>query len=167
MNSTTSIVVEKMIKYFGDDVLRINHALKVYGFAYCIARNEKLSDNDIFIVDIVALLHDIGIVEAERKYNSSNGTYQEIEGPAVALNLLSSEIIDDKTLERICFIIGNHHSYLKIDRLDFQVIVEADFLVNIYEEEMSKHSIESVRDKYFKTKTGISILESIYLNQAK
>ncbi len=151
-----------MINYFGHDVRRINHALKVYGFASCIARRENLTDNEVLIVEVTAILHDIGIVEAEKKYNSSTGKYQEIEGPAIARDILSEVDIDTEILERICFIIGNHHSYQNIDRKDFQIIVEADFLVNIYEDEITKHSIESIRDKYFKTKTGISIIESIY-----
>lgn len=158
----TDRIIEKMINYFGHDVRRINHALKVFGFASCISRREDLSDNEILIVEITAILHDIGIVEAEKKYNSSIGKYQEIEGPAIAREILSGVEIDTKTLERICFIIGNHHSYQNIDSEDFQIIVEADFLVNIYEDGMTKHSIESIRDKYFKTKTGLSIIESIY-----
>ena len=162
MNNITTTIIEKMIQYFGTDVRRINHALKVYGFARCIAQKEKLTENELFIVDIVAILHDIGIIEAEKKYNSSNGKYQEIEGPAIAKNMLSDQHIDTTTIDRICFIIGNHHSYQKIDNMDFQVIVEADFLVNIYEDEMKKHSIENIRNKYFKTQTGIAIIQSMY-----
>lgn len=66
MNNITTTIIEKMIQYFGTDVRRINHALKVYGFARCIARKEKLTENELFIVDIVAILHDIGIIEAEK-----------------------------------------------------------------------------------------------------
>ncbi|NLM67345.1 MAG: HD domain-containing protein [Enterococcus sp.] len=163
MNNTVGNIIEKMIRYFGTDVRRINHALKVFGFASCIARKEKLTDNEILIVDIVAILHDIGILEAEKKYNSSGGKYQEIEGPAIAREILSDEDLNLKTLDRICFIIGSHHSYQKIDGLDFQIVVEADFLVNIYEDEMTKHTIDSVRNKYFRTQTGRSMIESIYL----
>lgn len=155
--------IQKMIEYFGCDARRINHALKVYGFADCIARRENLSDNDIFIVDIAAILHDIGIKEAEKKYNSSSGHYQEIEGPTIAQELLSEINLKKETLDRICFLIGNHHSYQKIDGLDFQILVEADFLVNIYEDEMSRLSINSIRKKYFKTPTGISMIERMYL----
>jgi hypothetical protein len=160
----TDSIVEKMIRYFGTDIRRINHALKVAGFAGCIARREKLSENELRIVDITAILHDIGIHEAERKYNSSSGTYQEIEGPAIARELLSDEDLDSTTLDRICFIIGHHHSYPKIDGVDFQIIVEADFLVNIDEDEIKRHSVESIRSKYFKTNTGLSMLESMYLS---
>ena len=163
MDDVIARVIEKMIKYFGTDVRRINHALKVYGFANCIARNEKLSANDAFCVDIAAILHDIGIVEAEMKYNSTSGCYQEMEGPAVARKIVENEMLDDKMLDRICYIIGNHHSYQNIDGIDFQIIVEADFLVNIHEDEMSDQAIHSIRDKYFKTQTGISLIDGIYM----
>ncbi len=152
-----------MIKYFGTDTRRINHALKVYGFATCIADREGLTDNELLIVDIAAIIHDIGIKEAEKKYNSSNGHYQEIEGPAVALELLADLDIDEKTLDRICFLIGNHHSYHKIDGIDFQILVEADFLVNIFEDEIPNHSIANIRKNYFKTEAGISMIESMYI----
>jgi len=161
-NVMTDRIIDKMIRYFGTDVRRINHALKVYGFASCIARREKLSDNEILIVDITAILHDIGIKEAEKKYHSNSGHYQEIEGPSIARDLLSEINLDIEILDRICFIIGHHHSYQKIDGLDFQILVEADFLVNIHEDELSRHSIESIQKKYFKTQSGISMIESIY-----
>jgi HD superfamily phosphodiesterase len=159
----TDKIIGKMINYFGHDIRRINHALKVYGFASCIVRKENLKDDEIFIVETTAILHDIGIVEAEKKYNSSIGKYQEIEGPGIAKEILSDFDIHPNALERICFIIGNHHSYQNIDGIDFQIIVEADFLVNIYEDDITKKSIESIRNNYFKTKTGISIIESVYI----
>lgn len=152
-----------MIRYFGDDTRRINHALKVYGFASCISGRENLSEKEKNIIEIAAILHDIGIKQAEKKYNSSAGKYQEIEGPAIAREILSEVEIDRDIVDRICYIIGNHHSYQKIDGADFQIIVEADFLVNIFEDGIAKYSIESVRDKYFKTKTGLSLIDIMYL----
>jgi len=155
-------VIYKMIDYFGDDAKRINHALKVYGFASCIARSEKLSASQIMVVDIAAILHDIGIKEAERKYNSSGGKYQEIEGPAIAMELLRDEGLEKGIVDRILYIIGHHHTYNMVDGTDFQILVEADFLVNIFEDGMSAHSIESIRTKHFKTNTGISLINRIY-----
>lgn len=159
----TGVTIQKMIHYFNGDVKRINHALKVYGFASGIARRENLTENQTLIVDIAAVLHDIGIKEAEKKYNSSNGRYQEIEGPAVAQALLKGMKLENITVNRILFLIGNHHSYEKIDGVDFQVLIEADFLVNIFEDKLSKSLIENIRRKYFKTNSGIFMIESMYL----
>ena len=65
-------------------------------------------------------------------------------------------------IERVYFLIGNHHSYSKIEGLDFQILVEADFLVNIFEDELNKKMLASIREKYFKTMTGKMLLETIY-----
>ncbi len=156
-------VMQEMIQYFGQDVRRINHALKVYGFAGCIAGGKNLNAQEALVVDLAAILHDIGIREAERKHHSNSGHYQEIEGPAIARSILSGKDLDNETIERVCFIIGHHHSYQKIDGPDFQILVEADLLVNIHEDSMEKHSAERIRKQYFKTHTGISMIESMYL----
>lgn len=156
-------ISDEMIKYFNHDVQRINHALKVYSFCSTIGGQQKLNPDDKLIVDLAGILHDIGIKEAERKYNSPAGPYQEKEGPAIAREILSKYDIDEKIIDRVCYIVGHHHSYSKIDGTDFQILVEADFLVNIYEDAMEKSAVESIRSKYFKTAAGTTILECMYL----
>lgn len=151
-----------MMEYFGSDVPRINHALKVYGFASTICSSENLNAKTIEIIEIASILHDIGIHESVKKYGSSIGKYQEIEGPPIARVILEKLNIPDFVIERVCFLIGNHHSYSKIDGLDFQILVEADFLVNIFEDEMNTETIEIIRDKYIKTKTGNSLIRIMY-----
>ena len=71
--------------------------------------------------------------------------------------------IEAEVIDRVCFIVGNHHSYNKIDDKDFQILVEADFLVNIYEEDMDKSSVSSIRDKYFTTAAGTELLTNMYI----
>lgn len=157
-----SKVLNKMILYFGQDIKRVNHALKVFGYAKTISGNELISDKYRVVVELAAILHDIGIKEAERKYNSAAGKYQEMEGPAIAEELIPAEGIEESIIKRVCFLVGNHHSYHKIDGTDFQILVEADFLVNIEEEAMESESIKSIKEKYFKTATGQKILESLH-----
>lgn len=152
----------KMINYFDTDIRRINHALKVYSFAKTLGELEGLSKEHQDILECAALLHDIGIKEAERKYQSTSGKYQELEGPAIASTLLEEYPIEEKALERICFLIAHHHSYQCIDQLDFQILVEADFLVNICEDEMNDHQIKTIVEKYFKTINGTQMIKSCY-----
>ena len=151
-----------MIEYFGNDILQINHTLKVYGFASTICRSETANRDTIDIIEVAAVLHDIGIPVSEKKYNSSAGKYQEIEGPPIARKMLEKLEVKQEIIERVCFLIGNHHSYSKIEGLDFQILVEADFLVNIFENELNKKMLASIREKYFKTKTGNMLLETMY-----
>ncbi|MBP2034177.1 HD superfamily phosphodiesterase [Clostridium algifaecis] len=163
MSNLSCYIIKKMILYFGNDIKRINHALKVYGFSKTIGELEGLNKTDMLILELAAILHDIGIKESERKYNSSAGNYQEIEGPPVARKLLKQINLDNTIVDRICFLIGNHHSYNKIDKIDLQILIESDFLVNAYEDNMKKCDIEHMDTKYFKTSTGKELLNSIYL----
>lgn len=163
MKNNINDILIAMIKYFGNDVRRINHALKGYAFSKSIGEKEGLREEELYILEVASILHDIGIKVSEEKYNSSAGNYQEIEGPGVARELLCLFQLEEKILDRICFLIGNHHSYSKIDQLDFQILVEADFLVNIYEDNIEKKNIAIVKERYFKTYTGIEYLTSMYL----
>lgn len=163
MSQLSGLVMKKMIEYFDGDVRRINHAIKVYGFAKSIGELEGIAGEKLDILETAAILHDIGIKLSEIKYSSSAGKYQEIEGPPVARDILKEFDPDSAFTERVCYLIGNHHSYGKIDGVDFQILVEADFLVNIFEDGMERSQIETICRKYFKTATGTRILESMYL----
>ena len=155
-------IMNDMIRYFHNDVRRINHALKVYDFARLIAHESGIDKETRLVIKIAALLHDIGIKEAERKYHSSASRYQEEEGPAVARTILEPYHLNAKTLDRICYIIGNHHTYTKIDGIDFQILVEADFIVNIYEDEMKPEVVRSIKNRIFKTEAGTKLVETLY-----
>lgn len=157
-----SKILRKMIVYFENDVKRVNHAIKVYGFAKTICGNEFVSEKHKKIIELAAVLHDIGIKEAEKKYNSSAGKYQEIEGPPIAEEILTDAGIEKSIVERVCYLIGNHHSYNKIDGTDFKILVEADFIVNIEENALDAEAIKGIKEKYFITATGRKILESLY-----
>ena len=162
-NKNTHSVMLAMIRYFGSDAKRINHAIKVHGFATNIAALEQLSEKEQHIVSLAAILHDIGIHEAEKKYNSNGGNYQEIEGPPLARMILTKHKFADDVIDRVCFIISKHHTYSEIDGKDFQILIEADFIVNAFEDGLSKHAVETCMKKHFKTDAGKVILDSMYL----
>ena len=157
-----SAVCQAMIDYYSGDPKRIQHFMKVHAFAKLIAEKENLSENAVFVIEIAALVHDIGIKNAEIKYHSSMGKYQEKEGPSEAKKLLEALNIDAQIIDRVCYLVGHHHTYKAIDGIDYQILVEADFLVNIYEDSLPQSSAISVLYKIFKTKCGIKLLRTIY-----
>lgn len=156
-------IINAMISYYSGDVRRINHFLKVYGFAKTIGELENLDEETQNILEIAAITHDIGIKLSEEKYNSSAGNYQQIEGPPEARNLLSDLNIESTIIERVCFLIAHHHTYHNITEMDYQILVEADFLVNAYEDSMDSIAIEKVKNKLFQTVAGKSLLDRMYL----
>lgn len=155
-------VTTAMIDYYQGQPKRIQHFLKVHAYAKLIGEQEGLDKEILDILEVAALTHDIGIKISEEKYNSSAGKYQEVEGPAVAQQMLEDLQYDKAKTDRVCYLIGHHHTYDQIDGIDYQILVEADFLVNLAEEQSSRETIESVKGKIFKTKTGIWLINKIF-----
>ncbi len=165
MENLTEQVKGRLIHYFGKDVRRINHALKVHSLAAHIGSLERLPEAELLLLETAAMLHDIGIKEAERRFHSAAAKYQEELGPGVARELLADLELPADFLARLEFLIGNHHSYARIDGPDFQILVEADFLVNIFEGEMDNQQVLSIGEKYFRTAAGRALLATLFGNE--
>ncbi len=151
-----------MKSYFGEDQRRIDHALRVTGFAEEILLHEK-ADREVVIA--AALLHDIGIREAERKYGSSAGDLQEREGPPVARDIMTDLGFDEVVIDEVCAIIASHHSPGEVDTDNFRVIWDADWLVNLGDE-FELRDVGKTREligRIFQTAAGKAIAERIYL----
>jgi HD superfamily phosphodiesterase len=155
-------VVAALVRYDGDDARRIAHAMKVWGYATAIAELEGLGLAERETLRYAAILHDIGIHNAERIHGSSAGNFQELEGPPVARELLEPVGLPEAVLERVLFLIGNHHSYGKVDGADFRILVEADFVVNAQEDALPFAAIQAARQAIFKTSGGRAVLEQLF-----
>lgn len=151
-----------MIAYYDGDPKRIQHFTKVHSYARLIGIGEELDDASLFILEAAAYTHDIGIRVAEEKYGRCDGKLQEQEGPIIAQKMLSQLGFENYIVERICFLIGHHHTYDNIDGLDYQILVEADFLVNLYEDDAGNRAIDKAYKRIFKTKTGKKIFRLMF-----
>ena len=145
---------ECMIEYYEGDPKRIQHFIKVHSFAAMIGQKENLDETTQFILEATAYTHDIGIKPAEEKYGRCDGKLQEQEGPIVAQKMLSEVGIENYMIERICYLIGNHHTYDHVEGMDYQILIEVDFLVNMLEDDMSERSIRKAYEQIFKTESG-------------
>ncbi len=108
-----------------------------------------------FIPQFFSLIH--GIHVAERKYGKSASHYQETEGPPVAHEILTSLDFNPETIDRVCFIISKHHTFTAVDGIDFQLLVEADFLVNSLD-----HQITDFAKNIFKSESGLMYLKLLF-----
>lgn len=156
------LVLKKMIAYDAGDARRIQHFLKVHAYAALIGREEHLPPAVQERLEVAAILHDIGIHAAEKKHGSAAGKYQELEGPAPARELLESLGCEEALIERVCYLIAHHHTYDGVDGPDYQILLEADFLVNAYEDGLSARAIRAFRAKVFRTQNGLRLLDAIY-----
>ena len=157
--------LSEMIIYFGDDIKRITHAMKVTHFAEKILQQEITADRRIVIIS--AILHDIGIKECERKYKSTDGQLQEKEGPPIAKEILQKVGIKQEIIDEVCKIIASHHSPGEVDTLNFKILWDADWLVNIEDEFdlNNKEKLKRIIDKNFLTPNGRQIAKEKYLSK--
>ena len=150
------LLYKAMLQHFAGDSRRCQHLIKVASLAKEIAILEGADAKLIDLVEAAGFIHDCGIVAGEAKYGKGHctGKIQEQEGPAIAQKILSDLGYDAESIERICYLVGHHHTYTSIDGLDYQILVEADFLVNFYEDGLSKESITHTVAKIFRTASG-------------
>jgi HD superfamily phosphodiesterase len=149
-------IIAEMQETFKEIPYGIEHTMKVLKNAEVIMDGEGIRGEERELIMIVAILHDIGAVEALHKYGSIDGIYQEMEGPTAAKFILDKVGYESNKIDRICHIIGNHHTPSKIDGLDFQIQWEADLIENLLGTEMKedKKKLQDAIDKNFRTTTG-------------
>ena len=161
MNKTDSLLL-KMIDYYSGDSKRIQHFIKVHSFAKLIGELEGLDSSTQYLLETAAILHDVGIKSAEKQYGNCNGKLQEQMGPSLAKKFLNELYYDTDVIERVCYLVGHHHTYTNIDGIDYQILIESDFLVNIYEDSLGYAAVNAAFNNIFRTKSGKQICKSMF-----
>lgn len=159
---TAAEITKKMIAYSNGNLHDICHFLKVYAYAKTIGECEGLDGEKQLTLEIAALLHDIACPLCREKYGNTNGKYQEIEGEKLGREFLADTGLDEKIRERVVYLIAHHHSPNEVDGEDYQILLEADYLVNADEGGDSRAKIKNTGEHIFKTKTGRELLKEIY-----
>lgn len=161
-NTSINLLTLEMCRFDAGDARRIQHFLKVHSFAKLIGNMEHLDAHMQFLTECAALVHDIGIHPAEQKYSKCDGKLQEQEGPSYARAMLTRLDFDREDIDRICYLVAHHHTYSNIDGKDYQILVEADFLVNLYEDATDARGIRSAYEKIFRTDAGKQLCRTLY-----
>ena len=150
---TVAEVVRKMVEYSKGDLHDINHFMKVYAYAKTIAEGENLSPEQQKLVEVTAVVHDIACPLCRVKYGNANGKHQEEE---------SAALLEEFFADRVSYIVSHHHTITGIDGIDYQIMIEADYLVNADESNFSGNNVRNMLEKVFKTETGKFLLQSMY-----
>lgn len=147
-------LTEEMIKYYRGDPKRIQHFTKVHAFAALIGRLEGLHGKELFTLEAASIVHDIGIKRAEELYGECGGRLQEELGPPIAREMMHKLGFEHDVIDRTCYMVSRHHTYTDIDGTDMQILIEADFLVNLYEDGTSHDGILAAYRNIFRTESG-------------
>jgi hypothetical protein len=156
-------VAIEMKKYLGKDFRRIGHATKVARYAEEIGRAEK---GNLAVILPAAYLHDIGIHEAERQYQSTAARYQEALGPPIARDILARLGAREPLVKEVCDIVGHHHHPRPEETVNFKAIYDADLIVNLEENQKEKASsperLAQIVDQSFLTESGKKLAGKVF-----
>ena len=68
-------------------------------------------------------------------------------------------------IERIAYLVGHHHHPESIDDLDYQILIEADYLVNADEAGYELNVIVALANSFFERRRGKQILKEMYFKE--
>lgn len=159
----TEMIRLKMIDFFAGSLHDIEHFLKVHAYAAMIGRLEGLDSKMQQTLEIAAIVHDISCPLCRAKYGAAYGDKQEIESEAILRPFLEEFALDQEMLERIVFLVAHHHTTTGVDGADYQILLEADFLVNASEGNLSREEIEAFSRGTVRTEAAKKLFRSIYL----
>lgn len=160
--ATIERLIMEMAAFDRGDARRIQHFIKVHAFARLIGIQEGLERETLAVLEAAAVVHDIAILPCEKKYGRCDGKLQEKEGPALARTMLERLGFDGQTTARVVNLVGRHHTYEGIDGIDCQILIEADFLVNLYEDNAPPSAVYGALKRIFRTPAGIRLCRDLF-----
>ena len=155
-------IVEKMIGLSDGNVEDINHFMKVWAYARMIGKKEWVEMRSQYILEAAAVIHDIACPLCREKYGNADGKHQEAESEPLVRAFFAGTDVNAEVIDRIVYLVTHHHSPDAVDGLDYQILIEADYLVNADEMGLSAENIRNFRDCFFRTRTGTDLLNMIY-----
>ena len=155
-------VYQAMIEYYRGDSHQIQHFAKVHTYSRLIGTLEGLDEETMITLEMAALVHDVGIKAGMEKYGRGNGKIQEELGPAIAEELLTGLGVDPDRVARISYLVGHHHTYTNVEGMDYRILLEADFLVNLHEEKEPMEGIRKAYEEIFRTEAGKKIVKTMF-----
>ena len=159
---TISQIMKKMIAFSEGNIHDIDHFIRVWTYAKTIGELEELDEETRFILEVAAITHDIACPFCREKYGNTNGKHQETEGILMVEAFLSDSDMSLQQIERVKYLVGHHHTFSDIDGMDYQILVEADFIANASENGYNNKKVEIFTDKIAKTKAGKELIKSIF-----
>ena len=159
---TVSQIMNKMIAFSKGNLHDIDHFIRVWAYAKTIAESERLDEETQFILEVAAITHDIACPLCREKYGNANGKLQEAEGGPMVEAFLGDAGMCAHRIERIKYLVGHHHTLSGIDGIDYQILIEADYIVNASENGYDRKAIENFLNQFVKTSTGKQLIKSIF-----
>ena len=155
-------VLSEMIRMLKHDRAQVEHAMKVYVYASIIGDLEGLKDDQLRALRAAAILNDVALPECLDREGEWNGELQRRYGEPMAREVLT-RLGYDSYADRVGYLVSHSHNYFHEmhDYLDLQILIEANFLVNLTDGSCSEKP-EDVYNRYFATPTGRALMRDLF-----
>lgn len=157
-----SEILKKMILFSNGSIHDISHLTAVWAYARTIGEMEGLDAHTQFILEAAAIVHDIACPFIRDMNGRTDHKRQETEGAPLAERFLAECGVSTADTARICWLVGHHHTLQSIDGIDYQILIEADYIVNAMEKQYPPEQVESFATNFAKTKAGTELMRSIF-----
>ena len=161
MRMTVSQIMERMLVFSDGNIHDIDHMIRVWTYAKTIGELEGLDAETQYILEIAAITHDIACPLCREKYGNTNGKHQEAEGAPLVRAFLADTGVSPAQIDRIAWLVSHHHSFSDIDGLDYQILLEADYIANASENGYSRENVMNFMEKVMKTENGKRLLNAV------
>ena len=157
-----SQIMEKMIAVSDGNIHDIDHFIRVWTYAKTIGELEHIALETQYILEVAAITHDIACPLCREKYGNTNGKHQEKEGVPLVKAFLSDSGMTKEQIDRVAFLVGHHHTFKGIEGLDWQILIEADYIAHAAENGYSREKIKGFVQKFMKTESGIRLAKAVF-----
>ena len=159
---TIAEIMARMIEYSRGNIHDIDHFVRVWNYARTIGALEGLYPDAQYVLEVAAITHDIACPLCREKYGNTMGKHQEAEGVPLVDAFLKDTGMTAEQVERVKYLVGHHHTLGNIDGMDYQILIEADYIANATENGYTPRNVENFEAKVFRTATGKRLLRSIF-----
>ena len=156
-----SQIMEKMLVFSEGNIHDIDHLIRVWTYAKTIGELEGLDPETQIVLEVAAITHDIACPLCREKYGNTNGKLQEEEGGPMVRSFLADTGMTSEQIDRIAWLVAHHHTFSDIDGLDYQILIEADYIANASENGYSRENVRNFMARIMKTESGKRILTAV------
>ena len=157
-----SRIMEKMIAFSDGNIHDIDHLIRVWTYAKTIGDLEGLDADTQYILEAAAITHDIACPLCREKYGNTNGRHQEEEGAHMVRSFLSDCGMCTGQIDRVAYLVGHHHTLSGIDGIDYQILIEADYIANASENGYSRENAANFINRIMKSESGKRIAKTVF-----
>ena len=158
---TIAQILNKMIAASNGNIHDIDHLLRVWAYARTIGELEGLDADTQYLLEVASITHDIACPLCREKYGNTNGKYQELEGAVLVRAFLAGTGMTETQIARVAYLVGHHHTLQDIHGMDYQILIEADYIANASENGYAKESVIHFLNTIMKTASGRQLAASV------